>query len=237
MLNVLPGITLALVVAFMTGTCQAKLKDGCKFETLRACGEDYFPFGKDTHLATSGEPFVKQCATFKKQLTCSKTFAADCLEGVAKAVATLALETYKESVDEICTTDSKLNEAYHKSIGCLNSVGAKLHSCVNDLQGSLQKAVLKAPKKDLIPHLCCSYGGLLDCAEPALTPCDKVGGKEFMTSLLDKVLGEVLTPLCKKYKRGSDFCKALPNLPALGPNDRKVQSFVELIIEAVNKGI
>ncbi|KAL3195659.1 hypothetical protein MRX96_001787 [Rhipicephalus microplus] len=171
---------------------------------------------KDTGHALGdfrGEPFVKQCATFKKQLTCSKTFAADCLEGVAKAVATLALETYKESVDEICTTDSKLNEAYHKSIGCLNSVGAKLHSCVNNLQGNLQKAVLKAPKKDLIPHLCCSYGGLLDCAEPALTPCDKVGGKEFMTSLR--------FPTCRRWARMTARSKV----------------FVELIIEAVNKGI
>ncbi|KAH7972860.1 hypothetical protein HPB52_018079 [Rhipicephalus sanguineus] len=138
------GVEIALVVAFMIGTCQAKLKDGCKLETLQACGDDYLPYGKGPHLATSGEPFVKQCG---------------------------------------------------------------------------------------------SYGGLLDCVEPALTPCEKVGGKEFTLSLVDKVLGEVLTPFCKNYKRGSDSCKALPNLPALGPHDRKFKSFVELIIEAVHTAI
>ncbi|KAL1419553.1 hypothetical protein MTO96_025294 [Rhipicephalus appendiculatus] len=237
MLNILAGVVIALVVASMTGTCEAKLKDGCKFETLRACGDDYIPFGKGPHLATSGEPFVKQCRTFKEQITCSKKFAADCLEGVAKAAASLALETYKESLDEICTTGSKQNEAYHKSIGCLNTVGAKLHSCVNNLLGNIHKAVLKAPQKDIFAHVCCSYGGLLDCAESAVTPCEKVGGKEFMVNLVEKVLGEVLTPLCKNNKRGSESCKALPTLPALGPHDRKFETFIELVIEAVHKGI
>ncbi|XP_049267232.1 uncharacterized protein LOC119373555 [Rhipicephalus sanguineus] len=231
------GVEIALVVAFMIGTCQAKLKDGCKLETLQACGDDYLPYGKGPHLATSGEPFVKQCGTFKEQIMCSKNFVRDCLDGASKAAALVALETYKESIDEICTTGSKQNEAYHKSVGCLNSVGAKLHGCVNSLLGNINKAVLKAPQKDVIAHVCCSYGGLLDCVEPALTPCEKVGGKEFTLSLVDKVLGEVLTPFCKNYKRGSDSCKALPNLPALGPHDRKFKSFVELIIEAVHTAI
>ncbi|KAL1419552.1 hypothetical protein MTO96_025293 [Rhipicephalus appendiculatus] len=232
--NVAVGI--ALVAVSIIGVCHAKLKDGCKLERLRACGDDYLPFGKRSRIATSGEPFVKQCRTYKEQILCSRNFVNDCLDDVFKDAAILALDSYKESIDEICTTGSRL---YKGTCQAKLKDGCKLETLVacGEDYFPFRKGTHLATSGEPFVKQCASYGGLLDCAEPALTPCEKVGGKEFMINLVDKVLGEVLAPLCKNYKRGSQSCKALPTLPALGPHDRKFRSFIELIIEVVRKGI
>ncbi|KAL3195657.1 hypothetical protein MRX96_001786 [Rhipicephalus microplus] len=83
-------------------SCQAA-KMACTLEKLRACGADYLPFGKRSQIATSGAPFVKQCRTYKEQILCSRNFVNDCLIDVFKDAAILALDSYKASIDEICT--------------------------------------------------------------------------------------------------------------------------------------
>ncbi|KAH6926657.1 hypothetical protein HPB50_021047 [Hyalomma asiaticum] len=79
-----------------------------------------------------------------------------------------------------------------------------------------------------------SSGGLVDCLDPVLTPCEKVGGKDFTINQVESVFAHAEKLVCGNYKRGSASCKALPKLPALGPHDRKVASYIELIIEGVD---
>ncbi|KAH6925910.1 hypothetical protein HPB50_011877 [Hyalomma asiaticum] len=214
--------------------CSAKLKAGCKVETLRACGDDYIPYGKEPRLGVPGEDFAKRCGIYKEQIACTKNFIKDCVDGASKAAALIVIETYKENVDDICNTNSKQYKAYEKAIGCLNSIGTKIQGCVKGVEENLQKAVLKAPRKDIIAHICCSFGGLVDCLDPVLTPCEKVGGKDFTINQVESVFAHAEKLVCGNYKRGSASCKALPKLPALGPHDRKVASYIELIIEGVD---
>ncbi|XP_075721632.1 uncharacterized protein LOC119167303 [Rhipicephalus microplus] len=234
MLRTYAGVGIILFATSMIGASHAKLKDGCTLEKLRACGDDYLPFGKRSQIATSGAPFVKQCRTYKEQISCSRNFVNDCLIDVFKDAAILALDSYKASIDEICTPGSKLYNAYHKSVGCLNSAGTKIHGCVNDFFGHKLKAISKAPREGFFAYFCCSYGGLFDCLEPALKSCEKVGGRDFTVSLVEKVFGDALTPLCGSHEGGSELCKSLPNLPALDPLDQSFKHYVELIIEAVD---
>ncbi|KAH7941732.1 hypothetical protein HPB49_016613 [Dermacentor silvarum] len=102
---------------------------------------------------------------------------------------------------------------------------------MNGIRSGLQKAVVKAPNQDILHYACCSYGDLVDCLEPVLTPCEKVRGKEFTLKLMENVFGEALELVCGNYKRESEACKHLPKLPALGPKDSKLESYIELLIE------
>lgn len=213
------------------GAFCAHLKAGCKVETLRACGEGYVPYGNQTHLEVSGPPFTKACKLYVQQIECSKQFIKDCTDGVPKAAALLGLEAFLENHEAICTIGTKPYEAYQKAIGCINSVGVKIDACMNGIRSGLQKAVVKAPNQDILHYACCSYGDLVDCLEPALAPCEEVGGKEFTLKWMDLVFGEALNLVCGNYKRGSEACKTLPKLPALGPKDRKLEGYIELIIE------
>ncbi|XP_037576797.2 uncharacterized protein LOC119459021 [Dermacentor silvarum] len=120
---------------------------------------------------------------------------------------------------------------YQKAVGCITYVGVKINACMNGIRSGLQKAVVKAPNQDILHYACCSYGDLVDCLEPALTPCEEAGGKEFTLKWMDLVFGEALNLVCGNYKRGSEACKTLPKLPALGPKDRKLEGYIELIIE------
>ncbi|XP_049526946.1 uncharacterized protein LOC125946872 [Dermacentor silvarum] len=225
---------LALLAASLMGPCWAQLKAGCKVDTLQACGEDFVPYGKGTHLEVSGAPFIKNCEIYKEQIECSKKFVRECVEGVPRAAALLGLEAFQDNVEAICTVDSKQYEVYQKAIGCMNSVGAKINACFNSLHSGLEKAVVKAPAKDIVHYACCSYGKLVDCFESVLTPCEEVGGKEFTINLAEQVFGEILSLVCGNYGRGSADCKDLPKLPALGPKDRKFDGYVELVLSLAN---
>ncbi|XP_037576039.1 uncharacterized protein LOC119458275 [Dermacentor silvarum] len=224
-------LTVSLTVSLM-GLSQAQLKDGCKMETLRACGEDYVPFAKTSHMESSGPVFEKQCETFKQQITCSNQFSKDCLDGLSKAAALLTLEAFQDNVDATCIKGSEQHEAFQNSVGCLNSVGKEINGCFKDIRESLQLSVAKAPPKEVIHYVCCSYGDLLGCLDQTLAPCENDGGKKFITGLLEQALGEPLSLVCGNYRSGSENCKALQNLPLLGPNDRKIDGFLELLIEA-----
>ncbi|XP_054928940.2 arylsulfatase I-like [Dermacentor andersoni] len=91
----------------ITGLCHAQLKDGCKKGTLRACGEDYIPYAKTSHLEYSGSLFEKQCKTFKEQIACSIQFCKNCLDGLSKAATLLPLEALEDNIDVICINGSK----------------------------------------------------------------------------------------------------------------------------------
>ncbi|KAL3205793.1 hypothetical protein MRX96_040612 [Rhipicephalus microplus] len=51
-----------------------------------------------------------------------------------------------------------------------------------------------------------------DCFDDALLPCPNAAAKEFMNTVLDKIVGEVLSLVCGKYSRGSTACMELPGL-------------------------
>lgn len=73
-----------------------------------------------------------------------------------------------------------------------------------------------------------------DCLGKALTQCERVGAKKLTIGLLEHVFGETLSLVCDDYTRGSHACKSQPKLPELGPTDRKVENYIELLIEAAN---
>ncbi|XP_065295926.1 uncharacterized protein [Dermacentor albipictus] len=224
----------ALLAASLISACWAQLKTGCKADTLRACGEDFFPYGKEIHLESSGAPFAKSCEKHKREVECNKQFVRECLQGVSKAASLLALDAFQDNVDATCTVGSKHYEAYQKAIGCMNSIGAKINGCLKGLHGNLEKAVVKAPAKNKIDYACCSYGELVGCLESVLAPCEDVGGKELTINLVEQVFGEVLSLVCGNYGKGSEACKVLPKLPALGPKDPKFDGYMELFIEIAN---
>lgn len=223
-----------LVATSLLGLCWAEpiqLKQGCKVETLRACGDTYLPYWKTTRLEVSGEPLRKNCQIYREQIECSRNFTRECAVGVPRAAALLGLEAFQDNVDATCTVGTKSYEEYQKAIGCMNSVGAKLNGCFRGLHDNLEKALVKAPTKDTINYSCCSYAEMVDCFERVLTPCEDVGGKQLTLTLVEQVFGETLSLVCGSYKRGSESCRSLPELPALGPNDPKYDGFVELVLE------
>ncbi|KAL3195653.1 hypothetical protein MRX96_001783 [Rhipicephalus microplus] len=206
------GVLVTLLGALLIGACQAQIKAGCKLETLRACGDDFVPYGKATHLLSSGEQFQRACTTKKQQIACSIKFVHDCMEGVTKAAALVILDGFKENLDGACDEASKHHEAFEKAVGCMNS----------------------HPTKDVIFYACCSYHKLVNCADQSLTPCESSGGKRLSLNLLQAAFGDAVDLLCGEHKKGSQACKALPELPALDANDRKVENYVELLAAAAS---
>lgn len=159
-------------------------------------------------------------------------FTQDCIENVPKIASTLVLGAFKETLDGICTAGSKEHGVYDKAIGCMNSVGAKLNSCWRTFRGHLQKAVVKAPITGVLPHTCCAYHDLVSCADQSLTPCESTGGKELSVGVLERAFGDAVNLVCGEHTKGSEACKALPKLPALGASDRKIDNYIELLAEA-----
>ncbi|XP_037274657.2 uncharacterized protein LOC119167300 [Rhipicephalus microplus] len=228
------SVLVMLLGALLIGACQAQIKAGCKLETLRACGDDFVPYGKATHLLSSGEQFQRACTTKKQQIACRIKFVHDCMEGVTKAAALVILDGFKENLDGACDEASKHHQAFEKAVGCMNSVGTKLNSCWRTFRGEVQRAVAKASTKDVIFYTCCSYHELVNCADQSLTPCESSGGKRLSLNLLQAAFGDAVDLLCGEHKKGSQACKALPELPALGANDRKVENYVELLAAAAS---
>lgn len=214
----------------LLGLCQAQLKDGCKMETLRACGDDYVPYSKQTRLHESGQEFTDGCAKDTLQVGCTLKFIDECLRGLPQAAAQLAVEAIEESIEAVCIVGSEPYNEYQKNVKCMNSVGAKLHICSKDIHGNLERALAKAPPEDIIAYACCAYHNTTECLSKALTPCERSGGKDFLLNVMEQILGGTLDLICGSYTRGSDDCKALPSLPPLGPKDPRMENFVELVI-------
>ncbi|KAL1419551.1 hypothetical protein MTO96_025292 [Rhipicephalus appendiculatus] len=225
---------MAVLAASLIDLCQSQTKPDCKIQTLRACGEDYVSYGHGPHVESSGSLFVKQCETYKQQLDCSRLYIRECAQGVSRAAVLLALEAFQDNVDAICINGSKQYDAFQKSVGCLNSVGTEMNACMTGIRTTMQKAIGKAPPNDVVHYACCSYADLLDCMDSVLTPCEEDGGKEFTIGLLEQVFGETLSLVCGNYRKGSELCKALPKLPSPGPKDRKIEGYLELLLEVGN---
>ncbi|KAL1419535.1 hypothetical protein MTO96_025279 [Rhipicephalus appendiculatus] len=276
------AVGIALLLVCLTGACRAQLKDGCKIETLRQCGDDFVPFRQENRAsllrtAIHGEVRLRPWWGSKRpwwgqsygpggakvalvgpklrpwwglkaalvgpklrpwsehrQINCSLKFVDDCLKRLPKTAASLALKTLKEDIGAICTPGTDLYKAYQKAIGCMNTIGAKINACLKGLHGGLEKAVVKAPTAEVIHYACCSYGDVEDCLDKAMTQCESVGAKELTVGLLNHVFGETLSLVCDDYTRGSQACKSLPKLPPLSAADRKVENYLELLIEAAN---
>lgn len=226
------AVGFVLLAASLTGTVQAVLKEGCKLETVRKCGDDYIPYGNYVHLATSSKGFEEKCAKEKRQINCTLRFVDGCLEGVSQTAVLLTLKSLQETTEGVCTAGSDTYKQYHEVITCMNSAGPKINTCLKEMKGSLQRALAKAPSKEVLPHTCCAYNDVVDCIDRALTTCEGDCAKKFLLGLMQQVLGRALKLVCIDHTKGSEACKALPKLPPLSPEDRKVDSFIELLIEA-----
>lgn len=224
------GVTFLLVL-FLLGMCHAYLKDGCKFETLRTCGDDYVPYFKKPRFYETAKEFHDGCKSDKDQIACTMKFVNECLKGLPQVAAVLAVTSVEEYTEDVCTVGSERYKGRQRSIQCLNSVGPKLQTCMRSAHANLERAVIKAPAKDVIGHACCRYNDAHDCVAEALTPCDSVGGKEFLLGVVEQILGASLGLVCGGYEKGSDSCNALPSLPPREASDRNIENFVELLVE------
>ncbi|KAH6926495.1 hypothetical protein HPB50_018885 [Hyalomma asiaticum] len=228
--------TLALVVAALIASlidnCAAQLKPGCTFDALRACGDDFLPYSKETQLPSSGQSFEKSCANQLQQLDCSIKFVNDCMEGLLKASSTVFMNGFKKNVEGVCSVGTKEHENYVKAVGCMNSVGTALNSCWRTFRNSLRKALSKAPFKDIVNYGCCACHDLESCVEQTLTPCESTGGKDVLIGMLRRAFVEPINLTCKEYSKGSEACKSLPKLPALGAHDLKDGGYIELLAQA-----
>ncbi|XP_077538181.1 uncharacterized protein LOC144150207 isoform X2 [Haemaphysalis longicornis] len=167
----------------------------------------------------------------KKQIPCTLKFIRECVIGLPQAAALVAVKALEESIEATCVIGSDAHKKYEKAIGCMNSVGDKLHKCVNGYQTALERAVLKTPPKEVIHYACCHYHDMLGCLATALAPCEKVGAKEIMIGVVEQVFGETLNLVCGRYTKGSEGCRTLPKLPQLSRNDKKIPNFVELMLQ------
>ncbi|XP_077536744.1 uncharacterized protein LOC144149081 isoform X2 [Haemaphysalis longicornis] len=165
----------------------------------------------------------------KKQLECTIKFVKNCLEGLTQAASLLVVKGMEEYKEAVCSVGSEKYNEHQRSVKCLNSVGTKLHACVRELHENLERILAKVPAKDVIGHTCCRYYDAHDCVSEVLNPCESVGGKTYLLGVVEQALGETLEFICGRYTRGSDQCKALPAVPQLGPKDRRIENFVELL--------
>lgn len=226
------SVRLLLLAASLLGTCKAHLKAGCKVETLRACGEDYVPYLKGPRIPESAKQLGHACTRVKRQVPCALQFHNNCTRGLTQAAALVTVEAFAETLEAVCTTDSGLNKAYLRGVKCMNTVGDKLHACFRNLKSAVQRAVSKAPVKQAVSYICCSYHSVVDCIAKTLAPCESVAAKAFLLGIAERVMGKTLHTACGHSEKGSNTCKALPALPRLGPKEPKSDSLIELLIQA-----
>ncbi|KAL1428753.1 hypothetical protein MTO96_016885 [Rhipicephalus appendiculatus] len=225
--------SLLVLLGLLLGQCSAQLKSGCKMQELRDCGSDYVVYSNTTRLAVGGQEFEHDCGLYLKQIECSKKFGERCLENIARVVTMLALNAAEEDFEAACTDGNERHQLYMSSIKCMNSVGSKLNVCIKNLYEGLQTAVTSAQREELVYYSCCSYHDTVDCVEAALDGCDEPDSpaREYITTVMDRVFGQVLSLVCGPYSRGSSNCKELPPLPPLSANVARTPSLVELAIE------
>ncbi|KAH7971915.1 hypothetical protein HPB52_003708 [Rhipicephalus sanguineus] len=212
-------------------TCRAQLKAGCKLETLRACGDDFVPYAKKTHLYSSGDEFKKACELVPLGSPLSRTLIRPIVYGVPPVAAQDGFHYIPLWWPVWCRPGARAQISFGKAVGCMNSVGTKLNSCWRTFRAAVQKAVIKAQANKVVFYTCCSYHDLTSCADQSLTPCESGGGKRFALDSLLGVFGESLNLACGDYTAGSQACRALPKLPDLGANDRRIENYIELLAE------
>ncbi|KAL1442765.1 hypothetical protein MTO96_030645 [Rhipicephalus appendiculatus] len=96
----------------------------------------------------------------------------------------------------------------------------------------MERAVVKAPVKDVIHQGCCIYNDLVGCWSKTLAPCERVRAKEFALGILDDIFGEVVHLVCGRYLKSTDACNELPPLPQMEEGDERVGTYIELVMEA-----
>ncbi|KAH6925057.1 hypothetical protein HPB50_000217 [Hyalomma asiaticum] len=213
---------------------RAHLKSGCKIETLRTCGEEYVPYLKTQRMPETPEQLAKDCTKFKRQIACALHFHHDCTRGRSQGAALATVAALGENMEAVCTPGSGANTAYLAGVKCMNFVGDKLHSCFTNLKSAVQQAVFKAPAKEAIHYTCCAYHDVTECISKALAPCHRVGSKDFLLGIMERVVGTGLRAACAVHTEGSDACKALKPLQQLGVKDVPVDSLIELLAEAAS---
>lgn len=230
------AFTAAIVVCALLGLCSGQLKSGCKVQTLRDCGSDYVVYSNSTRLAEGGEEFDTHCQLYLKQIDCAHKFCESCLENLPRVVTILALKAAEEDFEGACTAGTERNELYKKSIKCMNSVGKELHSCIGNLYNGLQTAVSNAPREEIVSYACCTYHSTVECVEGALAGCDDPDSpaREYITSVMERVFGQVLGLVCGPYSRGSTSCQQIPPLPPLVAGADRTSSLIELAIEVAS---
>ncbi|XP_070378348.1 uncharacterized protein [Dermacentor albipictus] len=216
------------LLASSIGISHAQLKAGCKIEQLRDCGSDYVPFVTRTYLHEGGEKFKEACELDSKQIACTLKFVEDCLEGLPRVAAQLAIKSMEESYEATCTEGTDQYKLYNNAVKCLNSVGTRLHKCMGTLSNTLHRGTSKAPPKEVIHYSCCAYHDALQCVEDSVSGCDTDAGNEFMVGSMESIFGETLSLVCGQYSRGSAACKQLPALPELGPDETQITNVIEL---------
>lgn len=220
-----------VLVTFLFGSCLGQLKPGCKIETLRACGDDYVPYGKHPKLRGLAKSFDEKCANDKEQIACTLKFINECVDPLPQAVSLLAINALDEVIEATCVVGSEAHKNFLNAVGCMDSVGDKLHKCIATYASVLERAVVKAPAKEVVHYACCHYHDMYDCLSSALAPCEDVGAKKIMFGVIEPVFGETLSLVCGQYTKGSQSCKQLAALPQLGAKDRRISHFIELLIE------
>lgn len=220
-----------LLVILLFGSCLGQLKPGCKVETLRACSDDYVPYGKHPILHGLGEDFAEKCMKDTEQIACTLKFVNECVDRLPKGVALLAINALDEAIEATCDVGSEAHKNFLNAVGCMNSVGDKLHKCIASYASVLERAAVKAPAKEVAHYACCHYHDMYDCLSSALAPCEDVGAKKIMFDVIEPVFGGTLSLVCGQYTKGSEGCKQLAALPQLGAKDRRISHFIELLIE------
>uniref|UniRef100_A0A023FR73 Putative secreted protein n=1 Tax=Amblyomma cajennense TaxID=34607 RepID=A0A023FR73_AMBCJ len=225
---------LLLAAASLLGSSQAQLKPGCKIDQLRACGSDYVPFVTRTYLHEGGDKFKDACALDNKQIACTLKFVEDCLEGLPRVAAQLAIKSMEESYEATCSEGTDQNKLYKNGVKCLNAHGTQLHGCMSSLSDKLQRGTTKAPVKEVIHYSCCAYHEALQCVEESLADCDTDAGREFMAGSMESIFGETLSLVCGAYSRGSRACQELPKLPELGADEPRITNVIEQAISVAS---
>ncbi|KAH8028614.1 hypothetical protein HPB51_017832 [Rhipicephalus microplus] len=155
----------------------------------------------------------------------------ECLDGLPRVAALLSLQAMEEAYEAVCTEGTELNQLYYKGVACLNEAGNELHHCMSKMRHEMEIGVVAAPRKEVVHYSCCAFYKVQDCFDDALLPCPNAAAKEFMNTVLDKIVGEVLSLVCGKYSRGSTACMELPGLAPPYPSSLGSRDLFELAIE------
>ncbi|XP_077523486.1 uncharacterized protein LOC144134447 [Amblyomma americanum] len=226
--------SVCIFIACLLGVCWAQLKPGCSISQLHACGEDYLVYSNSTRLPEPHEAqFQTNCELFSKQIACTLQFAEKCLNNVPRAVALVAMEAAGDDFEAACTEGTDRYDTYKDSIKCMNEAGTKMNKCFGLLREGLGDSV-EAPAGRTIHYACCSYHNSLECVESSLEGVcgSSSSAKEYVTNVMERIFGQVLSLVCGPYTRGSADCHALPKLPPQqGP---KKTNLIELVIEISN---
>ncbi|XP_075721598.1 uncharacterized protein LOC142764946 isoform X1 [Rhipicephalus microplus] len=225
-----PGFVCVFISCFLVGVCRAQLRPGCKIAQLHACGEDYLVYSNTTYLPEpQEEQFQANCELYRKQIACTIEFSESCLQNVPRAVALVAMEAAGDDFEAACTEGNERFDMYKDSIKCMNSAGVGLNKCFGVLRDGLGESI-DAPGGRTINYACCAYYNSLECTERVLDACDSNSpAKEYVTNVMERIFGQVLSLVCGPYTRGSADCHALPKLPPT-PGPKKT-NLIELAIE------